>query len=191
MLAYVGPSGTGKTSAKNAVIAVYPDTFGFSVSSTTRNPRGAEKDGVDYFFLTVEKFKEKKEAGLFAESEEVYKDRWYGTLKSEIERIQDEGLIPIFDIDVKGARQLKELYGDAFFGCMIVPGSAQEHIKKLRARNTESEEELQERIARFEYELSVKDEFDCCIVNDYTDAFFETVINVTQEALQLPEPVVK
>ncbi len=138
----------------------------FSVSATTRSPRGTEKDGVDYYFIPVEDFKNKIQHKDFAEWEMVYEGKYYGTLKSELKRIWSLGKVPILDIDVKGALHIRQQYPENTFSIFIEPPSVEVLRDRLLGRGTENEDSLQTRISKAAYEISFKSEFDRVILND-------------------------
>lgn len=159
------PSGAGKTTLVKHLLQQTPN-LAFSVSCTTRNPRPDEADGKDYYFLSIKNFKQKIENEEFAEWEEVYENNFYGTLKSEIQRIWSEGKQVIFDIDVIGGINLKNLYPDNSLSIFIMPPSLKELESRLRNRSTETEEKLQMRVEKAEKELELASKFDTIIVND-------------------------
>ncbi len=140
--------------------------LGFSVSATSRAPRGQEKHGCEYYFLSPEEFRERVERGEFVEWEEVYKGTCYGTLVSEVERVTDSGNNLIMDIDVKGALNVKKLYGDKAIAIFIMPPSLRELENRLRARQTENEDSIRKRLDKAEFEISLSDKFDKKVVND-------------------------
>jgi guanylate kinase len=160
------PSGGGKTTILKAVLKYFPEMV-FSVSATTRTKRSGEVDGVDYFFLSEKEFFKKIDNGVFIEWEKVY-DYYYGTLKNFVESNINSGKNVIFDVDVKGALSIKKNYKDASL-IYIYPPNLEELMKRLRKRNTESEEELKKRAERAKMELSLKDKFDYLILNDNLD----------------------
>ena len=160
------PSGAGKTSITRHLLAKYPDKLAFSVSAATRAPRGAEKHGVDYYFISQEDFTHKIQHDAFLEWEMVYEGKYYGTLKNEMERIWDKGLVPLLDIDVKGAIHVEEQFKDLCLSIFIEPPSIEELQRRLRSRGTESEESMNARVSKAGYELSFKHSFDSVIVND-------------------------
>lgn len=138
----------------------------FSISCTTRAPRGTEKDGVDYFFLTPEEFKSKIAASEFVEYEEVYTDKYYGTLKSQVTRQRESGENVVFDVDVKGGCNIKKIYGADALSIFIQPPSVDELRRRLVGRNTDSPEVIEQRLSKAEYELTFAPLFDVVIVND-------------------------
>jgi guanylate kinase len=173
------PSGAGKTTLRKHIEETFQDVA-LSVSSTTREKRVGEVEGRDYYFLSQEEFESKIKAGEFAEHEEVYEGVYYGTLKEEINRINAEGKVIIFDVDVKGAVNLKDYFkGEAI--SIFIDCSAEELEKRLRARGSEKEAEIQKRIARFEEEFSYKKEFDFVLFNGDLD-------QAKKEILKLVDP---
>lgn len=165
MIAFAAPSGAGKSTVVRHLLHKYKD-LAFSVSATTRAPRPGEENGVQYYFLSPEDFREKIEKDEFVEWEEVYQDLFYGTLKSEVQRLWDAGKYIVFDIDVKGALNLKKQYGDRCLTVFIKPPSLEALLERLRNRQTESEESIETRRARFEEETSYENTFDSVLVND-------------------------
>ncbi|HEV7332093.1 MAG TPA: guanylate kinase [Flavisolibacter sp.] len=159
------PSGAGKTSITRYLLNKYPDKLAFSVSAATREPRGAEKNGVDYYFMSEEEFTNKIQHEEFVEWEMVYKGKYYGTLKSEIHRIWSEGKAPVLDIDVKGAIHVQQQYPGTTLAIFIEPPSVEELKRRLMSRGTESEESLATRVNKAAYEISFKNSFDKIIVN--------------------------
>jgi guanylate kinase len=159
------PSGAGKTTIVHRLLERHPD-FMFSVSATTRPMRDGEINGKDYYFLTEDEFKRKIEAKEFAEWEQVYKGKFYGTLKSEIERIWSTGKTGIFDIDVKGALSLKGVYGLQALTIFIAPPSFAVLEDRLKKRGTEGPDALKERIDRASLEMEFRPRFDASVVND-------------------------
>jgi guanylate kinase len=160
------PSGAGKTSITRHLLAKYPHKLAFSISAATRAPRGAEKNGVDYYFISQEDFTHKIQNEAFVEWEMVYEGKYYGTLKQEMERIWDKGLVPLLDIDVKGAIHVEEQFRDLCLSIFIEPPSIEELQRRLRSRGTENEESMNARVSKAGYELSFKHSFDTVIVND-------------------------
>lgn len=166
LIIFSAPSGSGKTTIVRHLLA-NNSNLGFSISATTRAPRGEhEKDGVDYYFLSVEDFRNKIANGEFAEWEEVYPGTYYGTLKSEIERLWTLGKQVLFDVDVKGGLALKEAYQDKALAVFVRVPSLEELENRLRERGTESEESLAKRVAKMKFELSFEPQFDVVLVND-------------------------
>ena len=158
------PSGAGKTTIVHALLATI-NQLSFSVSACSRDPRSTEKNGVDYYFLGIEKFKESIKNDAFVEWEEVYLDSFYGTLKSEINRIWDAGKVVVFDVDVMGGLNLKSFFGTNALSLFIAPPSISILETRLRNRKTETEEKIQERLNKSRIELSRANEFDIVIRN--------------------------
>jgi guanylate kinase len=160
------PSGAGKTSITRYLLGKYPDKLAFSISAATRKPRGMEKDGVDYYFISGEEFTNKIQHEEFIEWEMVYEGKYYGTLKSELARIWNVGKFPVLDIDVKGAIHVQQQYPETTLSLFIEPPSVDELKRRLQSRGTESEESLNARVNKASYELSFKHSFNHIIVND-------------------------
>lgn len=160
------PSGTGKSTIINALLERGEIDMMFSISATNRHPRGEEADGVNYYFMSDDEFREAIANDAFVEYEEVYPGRFYGTLKSEIARITEDGHNVILDIDVKGGVNVKKLYGDNALSIFIQPPGLDVLRQRLTSRATDSSEAIEERLAKAEYELSFAPEFDCIVVND-------------------------
>jgi guanylate kinase len=173
------PSGAGKTSITRYLLHNFP-TLAFSVSAATRKARGAEKNGIDYYFLTEEEFKEKIQHEKFVEWEMVYEGKYYGTLKNELQRIWDQNKIPILDVDVKGAIHVQQQYPDSSLSIFIEPPSVAELQNRLQARGTETTESLTARVNKAAYELSFKEQFNLVIVNDV----LEKACDKAKEAVQ-------
>lgn len=162
---FSAPSGCGKTTIINELMK-YFDCFDFSISATSRAPRGMEQDGKDYYFLTHEEFKRRVDAGDFLEWEEVYQGTCYGTLKSEIERIWAAGRVIVFDVDVNGGSNIKRYFGGDALSVFVMPPSLEVLEQRLRSRGTDSEEAIVKRLARSAEELKRAPQFDVTIVND-------------------------
>ena len=159
------PSGAGKTSITRYLLNKYQQLT-FSVSAATRQPRKDEKNGVDYYFLTLEEFQEKIKNNDFVEWEMVYEGKYYGTLKSELERIWAEGRTPILDIDVKGAIHVQRQFPQTSLSIFVLPPSLEELKKRLKMRGTESLESIAVRLNKATYELSFSHSFNKVIIND-------------------------
>ena len=156
----------------NHLLEIHPE-FEFSVSATSRAPRGQEQDGVEYYFIDADRFRELIAEDAFIEYEEVYEDRFYGTLKSEVDRIWAKGHVIIFDVDVKGGVSLKRYFGDTARSVLIVPPSLEVLEKRLRGRGTDSEEAICERLAKAAWELEfASGKFDVELVNDKLEDTF-------------------
>jgi len=162
------PSGSGKTTITHYLLKTIPK-LSFSISAATRNQRGYEKDGVDYYFITSEEFQKKIHQNEFVEWEMVYEGKYYGTLKAELERIWKENKIPLLDIDVKGAIHVQRQYPDSSLSIFIQPPSIDELKKRLGSRGTESESSINARVNKAAYELSFRDEFNKVIINKDLD----------------------
>jgi len=165
IIIFTAPSGSGKTTIVRHLLKKY-DFLGFSVSATNRKKRTKEIDGKDYYFLTSEKFQRKIKEEAFVEWEEVYDNQYYGTLKSEIERLWSKGKHVVFDIEVKGATNIKNIYPDNSLAIFVRPPSMAELQRRLTNRKTESASSLKKRLARAEEELTYEDKFDTVIIND-------------------------
>ncbi|HEY4110430.1 guanylate kinase [Puia sp.] len=163
------PSGAGKTSITRYLLGKYPERLAFSVSAATRNPRHYEKDGLDYYFIGLENFKQKIQHNEFVEWEMVYEGKYYGTLKSELERIWNAGKTPLLDIEVKGAIHIREQYPDSTLALFIEPPSVDELRRRLEERGTETVDSLLDRVNKASYEISFKHHFDRIIVNEKLD----------------------
>ena len=173
LIIVAAPSGAGKTTIVHHLLRKFPE-LAFSVSATNRARRNHETDGVDYYFLSTDDFKRRVTEGAFLEYEEVYDDQYYGTLKSEIERLWDLGKCVIFDVDVKGATSIKKVYPDESLTIFIKPPSKEILFERLKNRKTETTESLKKRIARVTEELKYEDRFDKVVLNDDLEhAFLE------------------
>ena len=167
LLIFSAPSGSGKTTIVNFLMQEHPElNMHFSISCTTRAPRGTEKNGVEYFFLTPEEFKAKIAEGAFVEYEEVYTDRFYGTLKSQVENQINNGENVVFDVDVKGGCNLKKIFGSEALSVFVQPPSVEELRRRLVGRATDAPEVIEQRLAKAEEELTYAPKFDVIIVND-------------------------
>jgi guanylate kinase len=171
LIIVAAPSGAGKTTIVKHLMKQFPH-IAFSISATTRSIRPKEKDGLDYYFLTPEKFKALIEADAFVEWEEVYENKFYGTLKSEIQRLWQVGKVIIFDVDVQGALNIKKQFADKAITIFIKPPSLSVLNKRLQLRKTETKESLQQRVDKAKYELQFADKFDFVIVNDQLEKAF-------------------
>ncbi len=179
VLIFSAPSGSGKSTIVGHILELHPE-IEFSVSATSRPPRGQEKDGVEYYFLDVDDFRSRIEKDMFVEYEQVYEGRYYGTLKSEVERIWAKGHVIVFDVDVKGGVNLKKYFGDKALSVFIQAPSIEELHKRLVARKTDSPEAIAERVAKAAEEMTYAPQFDVILVNDQLDKAFaqaETLVN--------------
>lgn len=176
------PSGTGKSSIIKKLLE-YPElNLGFSISATSRAPRGSEQHGVEYYFITHDEFKRKADAGDFVEWEEVYPGTCYGTLKSEVRRVTEAGQNLIMDIDVKGGINVKKCFGEQAITIFILPPSKEELERRLRGRGTDAEDVIQKRLSKADFELSFAPQFDIRIVNDDLDRAVGEVISIIQNS---------
>jgi guanylate kinase len=179
MLIVSAPSGSGKSTIVNWLMQEHPElNLYFSISCTSRAPRGSEQNGVEYFFLTPDEFREKISNEEFLEYEEVYHDRFYGTLKAQVERQREAGQNVVFDVDVKGGVNIKKYYGDDALSLFIQPPSVEELRRRLTGRGTDTPEAIEERLAKAEFELTFAPQFDRVVVNDDLET-------AKQEALQI------
>jgi guanylate kinase len=176
------PSGAGKTTLVTAMLQRF-DGFEFSISATTRAPRPGEQDGVHYYFLSPATFAAKRDAGEFLEWEEVYAGRFYGTLRSEVDRILGNGNYPIFDVDVEGGLNIKQQYGQAAVSIFIQPPSLAVLRERLIGRGTDAPEEVERRYRKAEHELAYAHRFDHIVVNDQLDVAIDTFCQLVKAHL--------
>lgn len=178
------PSGSGKSTIVNWMMSEHPELkLKFSVSATSRAPRGQEQNGVEYYFLSVEDFKQKIANNEFLEYEEVYAGGFYGTLKASIENMLNEGYNVVFDVDVKGGVNIKKYFGEQALSLFIQPPSIDELRRRLIGRATDSMEKIEERLAKAEYELTFASKFDKVIVNDNLEQAEKEALSIVQEFL--------
>ena len=181
LIIFSAPSGSGKSSIVHRLMQDYPEFhLAFSISATSRPPRGTEQDGVDYFFISPEEFRRRIDRGEFLEYEEVYENRFYGTLKQQVETQAARGENVVFDVDVKGGCNIKQYYGDRALSLFIQPPSVEELRRRLVGRATDAPEVIEQRIARAEFELSQAPKFDRIIINDD----LEKAVEETYEAIR-------
>ena len=184
LIIFSAPSGTGKSTIINWLMQEHSELkMAFSISCTSRAPRGTERNGVEYFFLTPDEFRSRIEAGEFLEYEEVYTDRYYGTLKSQVERQCDAGQNVVFDVDVKGGCNIKQHYGDKALSIFIMPPSVDELRRRLESRATDAPEVIDQRLARAEFEIGFADKFDKVVVNDDLDKAKKEVLGIIKQFL--------
>lgn len=165
MIIVSAPSGSGKSTLINYLMTQFSN-LEFSISATSRAPRGEEKNGVEYYFLTPDEFRKKIDNGEFLEFEEVYKDKFYGTLKSEVSRINGKGNVVIFDVDVVGGCNIKKMYGDNALSIFIMPPSINTLKERLLKRATDSLEVINDRVEKASKEMTYAPRFDRIVVND-------------------------
>ncbi len=186
------PSGSGKSTIVNWLMQEHPElNLYFSISCTSRAPRGTEQDGVEYFFLTPEEFRAKIENDEFLEYEEVYEDRFYGTLKKQVERQRRAGQNVVFDVDVKGGVNIKRHYGDEALSIFIQPPSIDELRRRLVSRATDTPDAIEERLAKAAYEMTFAPQFDRVLVNDDLEAAKAEALKLVGEFLTHAQPLPK
>ena len=184
LIIFSAPSGSGKSTLVNYLMEQHPELqLAFSISCTSRAPRGKEQNGVEYFFLSPEEFKKKIANNEFLEYEEVYEDRFYGTLKSQVEVQSQAGQNVVFDVDVKGGVNIKKHYGSRALSVFIQPPSVEELRNRLVGRATDAPEVIEQRLNKAEYELSFADKFDCIVINDDLEKAKVDVYNVIKQFL--------
>lgn len=185
LLIFSAPSGSGKSTIINWLMQ-HPDLhLAFSISCTSRAPRGTEQNGVEYFFLTPEEFRERIANNEFLEYEEVYKDRFYGTLKQQVENQLQKGENVAFDLDVKGGCNIKRFYGDRALSIFIQPPSIDALRQRLVGRATDAPEVIEDRLARASYELTFAPQFDRVVVNDDLDKAKAETLAIVREFLNV------
>lgn len=184
LIIFSAPSGSGKTTIVRRLMELV-EGLEFSVSATSRAPRGAEQDGKDYYFLSAEEFDRRISEECFVEWEEVYAGTKYGTLKSELERIWAKGGTILFDVDVKGGVRLKELFGEKALSIFVMPPSIEELRRRLEGRATDSPEKIAQRIAKADEEIGYAPKFDLTVVNDDLE---DAVMQVRRAVLEFLAP---
>lgn len=180
------PSGAGKTSVTRHLLQALSNELAFSVSCATRPPRLYEKDKVDYYFISVDEFKERISNNEFVEWEMVYEDKYYGTLKTELERIWKMGKSPLLDVDVKGGINIQQQFPTSSLSLFIEPPSIEELEKRLKARGTETPESLLARLNKASYEMTFKSQFDKIVLNDNLDRACKEAEKLVREFLHIP-----
>lgn len=184
MLIVSAPSGSGKSTIVNWLMKEHPELkLYFSISCTSRAPRGTEQNGVEYFFISPEEFRDKIANDEFLEYEEVYHDRFYGTLKQQVERQREAGQNVVFDVDVKGGINIKKYYGDEALSLFVQPPSVEELRKRLEGRATDTPEAIQERLDKAAYELTFAPQFDKVIVNDDLETAKQEALRTVKDFL--------
>lgn len=183
LIIFSAPSGSGKSTIINYLLTQNLN-LAFSISATSRPPRGTERDGVEYFFLTPEEFRRRIADDEFLEYEEVYHDRFYGTLKAQVEKQLADGQNVVFDVDVVGGCNIKKFYGDRALSVFIQPPSVEELRRRLVGRGTDTPEVIEDRVAKAQYELSFAPKFDKVIVNDDLEKAKAKALEVITQFLQ-------
>jgi len=181
LLVFSAPSGSGKTTIVRHLLTKEDLNLEFSISAATRDPRGEEVNGKDYYFMTIEEFKQHIKADDFVEWEEVYRDNFYGTLKSEVERIWAKGKNVIFDIDVAGGLRIKSKFPQQTLAVFVKPPSVDELKRRLKERSTESDDKINMRIAKAHVELATAPQFDIIIKNYDLDVAKEEAYQLVKE----------
>jgi len=185
LVIFSAPSGSGKSTIVQWLMKEHPELqLAFSISCTSRAPRGSEQNGVEYFFLTADEFKQKIKNGEFLEYEEVYEGRFYGTLKSQVDTQRDMGENVVFDVDVKGGCNIKKFYGIDALSIFIQPPSVEELRRRLIARNTDTMEAIESRVAKASYELTFAPKFDYVVVNDDLETAKQETYKLLKKFLQ-------
>lgn len=181
---FSAPSGSGKSTIVQWLMAEHPELkLAFSISATSRPPRGTEQHGVEYFFLSPEEFRSRIAANEFLEYEEVYQDRFYGTLKEQVDNQLKAGQNVVFDVDVKGGCNIKEHYGSKALSVFIQPPSVEELRRRLIGRATDSMEQIEQRVAKAEYEMSFAPQFDRIVINDNLDEAKQQTLDTLRKFL--------
>lgn len=183
VIIFSAPSGSGKSTIVSHILKLHPE-MEFSVSATSRAPRGQERNGIEYHFFTADEFRKMIAEDKFVEYEEVYAGSFYGTLKSEVQRIWDKGHVIIFDVDVKGGVNLKKYFGDKALSIFIQAPSVEELRKRLVARGTDSAEAIAKRVAKASEEMTYADKFDYILVNDDLQKAYAEAEKVVDDFIQ-------
>lgn len=184
MIIVSAPSGSGKSTIVNWLMQEHPElNLYFSISCTSRAPRGTEQNGVEYYFISPEEFKEKIARGEFLEYEEVYEDRFYGTLKEQVESQRMNGENVVFDVDVKGGCSIKQYYGDEALSLFIQPPSIDELKRRLVNRGTDSLEDIEKRLSKASFELTFAEKFDKILINDDLEIAKAKALEIVSEFL--------
>ena len=183
LIIFSAPSGSGKSTIINWLMSHEELRMAFSISCTSRPPRGTERNGVEYFFVTPEEFRRRIDNDEFLEYEEVYKDRYYGTLKQQVEAQLEKGENVVFDVDVKGGCNIKNYYGDRALSVFIQPPSIEELRNRLTGRGTDAPEVIEDRIARASFELTFAPKFDKVVINDDLDKAKAEALKIVKDFL--------
>ena len=185
LIIFSAPSGSGKSTIVNYLMREHPElNLAFSISCTSRAPRGTERNGIEYFFLSPDEFRQKISQGEFLEYEEVYQDKFYGTLKSQVDSQANRGENVVFDVDVKGGCTIKKYYGDRALSVFIQPPSIEELRCRLEGRATDAPEVIEQRLQKAKYELTFANKFDKVIVNDDLNTAKAEACRIVSEFLQ-------
>lgn len=185
---FSAPSGSGKSTIVQWLMTEHPELkLAFSISATSRPPRGTEQHGVEYFFLSPEEFRSRIARNEFLEYEEVYQDRFYGTLKEQVENQLMSGQNVVFDVDVKGGCNIKSYYGQRALSIFIQPPSVDELRRRLLNRGTDSMEQIEQRVDKAEYEMSFAPQFDSIVTNDNLDQAKEQTLDLLRKFLYAEE----
>ena len=187
LIIFSAPSGSGKSTIIHFLLEKQELNLHFSISATSRAPRGTERDGVEYYFLSPDEFRQKIAAGDFLEYEEVYTDKYYGTLKSEVERRLGEGENVVLDVDVVGGCNVKKMYGERALSVFIQPPSIEVLRERLVGRGTDAPDVIESRLAKAEYELSFAGRFDVVVVNDRLEEAEAKALEVITQFLKRDE----
>ena len=180
------PSGSGKSTIVQWLMKEHPELrLYFSISCTSRTPRGTEQNGVEYFFLTEEEFRQKIDNDEFLEYEEVYTGRFYGTLKQQVERQLEAGQNVVFDVDVKGGVNIKKYYGERAMSLFIQPPSVEELRRRLEGRGTDTPEAIENRLAKAEYEMTFAPQFDHVVINDNLEMAKQEALSLLRDFLNI------
>lgn len=186
LIIFSAPSGSGKSTIVQWLMREHPELrLAFSISATTRAPRGTERNGVEYLFLSEDEFRDRIDKGEFLEYEEVYAGRFYGTLKSQVERQTAKGENVVFDVDVKGGCNIKKFYGDRAMSIFVQAPSVDELRRRLIGRGTDSEEAIRNRLAKASYEMTFAPKFDHVVVNDDLEKAENETYELVKKFLQL------
>ncbi len=183
LIIFSAPSGSGKSTIINWLMSHEELRMAFSISCTSRAPRGTERNGVEYFFVTPEELRRRIDNDEFLEYEEVYKDRYYGTLKQQVEAQLEKGENVVFDVDVKGGCNIKNYYGDRALSVFIQPPSIEELRNRLTGRGTDAPEVIEDRIARASFELTFAPKFDKVVINDDLDKAKAEALKIVKDFL--------
>lgn len=185
LIIFSAPSGSGKSTIVNWLMQEHPELkLAFSISCTSRKPRGTERDGVEYFFVSPQEFRERIDNDEFLEYEEVYEDRFYGTLKTQVDNQLKAGQNVVFDVDVKGGVNIKRFYGDRALSIFIQPPSIDELRRRLESRATDAPQVIEDRLNKAAYELTFASQFDKVVVNDDLDKARTETLQIIQEFLR-------